>query len=150
MIKMHIQKMNEQHVAAVAEMEKLCFPVPWSESSVRNELFNPLSLWLVALHEGQVVGYIGSQRAGGESDVMNLAVHPQFRNRGIAIRLIEALQVKLIEQGNAALLLEVRKSNVPAIKLYEKMGFLTVGVRPNYYFSPREDAIIMRKELIES
>lgn len=150
MMDVQILKMDDEHVTAVAEMEKLCFPVPWSENSVRNELRNPLSLWLVAVCDGQVIGYVGSQSAAGESDIMNLAVHPDFRNRGLGLQLMQELMTHLRQDGILALLLEVRVSNAAAIALYEKLGFVTVGIRPNYYFSPREDARIMRKELIES
>ena len=143
---MMIVKMNESHVKAVAELEKICFSDPWSENSVASELKNKLALWLVAEEEGSVAGYIGSQTCGDESDVMNVAVHPDFRRRGIAESLVNALveQLKAIE--SRCLTLEVRVSNVPAISLYEKLGFSEVGRRKNYYRNPREDALIMRKE----
>lgn len=140
--------MEARHVFEIAEMERLCFPDPWSENSVASELDNPLSLWLVAEADGKVVGYIGSQSAAGESDIMNLAVLPEGRRFGVAMALISALEDSLKKAGNTALMLEVRDSNEPAITLYEKMGFVCVGVRPKYYFHPREDARIMRKELI--
>ena len=142
-----IVSMGEQHVSAVAELEKLCFSDPWSEKSVRDELSNPLSLWLVALAGEKVVGYIGSQTAADESDMMNLAVLPEFRRDKIGSRLVDELISLLKQQGSQALFLEVRESNHSAIGLYEKMGFAVVGVRPNYYFHPKENAIIMRKEL---
>lgn len=144
-----IRRMDESHVSAVAEMEKLFFSTPWSENSVRSELENSLSLWLVALDGETVCGYVGSQTAAGESDVMNLAVLPAYQRRGIGGMLTETLVKELRAAGSEALLLEVRESNAPAIGLYEKMGFVSVGVRPNYYFKPKENAIIMRKELKE-
>lgn len=143
-----ILPMQARHVSGIAEIEKLCFPDPWSETSVASELDNPLSLWLVAEKDGTVIGYIGSQSAAGESDIMNLAVLPEGRRFGVATALISALETALLKAGNTALMLEVRDSNAAAIALYEKMGFICVGVRPNYYFHPREDARIMRKELI--
>ena len=142
-----IVQMTENHVSAVAEMEKLCFSDPWSENSVRSELNNPLSLWLVALDGDKVVGYIGSQTAADESDMMNLAVLPEYRGMHIGSKLTEELTRFLISKGSTALFLEVRESNFPAIALYEKMGFEQIGLRPNYYFHPKENAIIMRKEL---
>ena len=143
---MMIVKMNEGHVKAVAELEKICFSDPWSENSVASELKNKLALWLVAEEEGRVAGYIGSQTCGDESDVMNVAVHPDFRRRGIAETLVNALVEELSAIGSRCLTLEVRASNVPAISLYEKLGFAEVGRRKNYYRNPREDALIMRKE----
>ena len=143
---MMIVRMNESHVSAVAELEKLCFSDPWSENSVASELKNKLALWLVAEEEGRVSGYIGSQTCGDESDVMNVAVHPDFRRRGIAEALVNRLVDELKAIDSHSLTLEVRASNVPAISLYEKLGFSEVGRRKNYYRNPREDALIMRKE----
>ena len=143
---MMIVRMNESHVTAVAELEKICFSDPWSEKSVASELNNKLALWLVAEEESRVAGYIGSQTCGDESDVMNVAVHPDFRRRGIAEALVKDLVDQLKAIGSRCLTLEVRASNAPAIALYEKMGFVEVGRRKNYYRNPREDALIMRKE----
>ena len=143
---MMIVRMNESHVKAVAELEKICFSDPWSENSVASELKNKLALWLVAEEEERVAGYIGSQTCGDESDVMNVAVHPDFRRRGIAETLVCALVEELKAIGSHCLTLEVRASNLAAIALYEKMGFAEVGRRKNYYRNPREDALIMRKE----
>ena len=143
---MMIVKMNEGHVKAVAELEKICFSDPWSENSVASELKNKLALWLVAEDKGRVAGYIGSQTCTDESDVMNVAVHPDFRRKGIAETLVNALVDELKAIESRCLTLEVRASNVPAISLYEKLGFAEVGRRKNYYRNPREDALIMRKE----
>ena len=138
--------MKAVHVPQVAALEKLCFADPWSENSVASELNNDLALWLVAMNDDTVVGYIGSQTVAGETDVMNIAVHPDWRRRGIAQSLIECLVVELKNRGSEALMLEVRASNAPAIALYEKLGFRQVGRRPNYYRNPKEDALILRKE----
>lgn len=141
-----ITNMTDAHVAQIAELEKLCFSAPWSESSVASELNNPLSLWLVAIDGAAVAGYIGSQRVDWEADVMNVAVHPDCRRRGIARKLVTALVSALAQNGVTSLTLEVRQSNIPAIALYEQLGFVQVGLRPNYYRNPRENALIMRKE----
>ena len=143
---MIIVKMKECHVSAVAELEKICFSDPWSENSVASELKNKLALWLVAEEEGTVAGYIGSQTCGDESDVMNVAVHPDFRRRGIAEALVNSLETELNDIGSHCLRLEVRASNAPAVSLYEKLGFAEIGRRKNDYRNPREDALILRKE----
>ena len=143
---MMIVRMNESHVSSVAELEKICFSDPWSENSVASELNNKLALWLVAEENGRVAGYIGSQTCGDESDVMNVAVHPDFRRCGIAEALVKGLVEALKAIGSRCLTLEVRASNVPAISLYEKLDFQEIGRRKNYYRNPREDALIMRKE----
>ena len=139
-------EMKAHHVPQVAALEKLCFADPWSEMSIASELGNIWSYWLVAVDGDQVVGYIGSQSSYDETDVMNVAVHPDWRRRGIAESLIENLIRELKNRGSHALLLEVRASNAPAIALYEKLGFVQVGCRKNYYRNPKEDALILRKE----
>ena len=116
---MRFLEMKAVHVPQVAALEKLCFADPWSENSVASELNNDLALWLVAMNDDTVVGYIGSQTVAGETDVMNIAVHPDWRRRGIAQSLIECLVVELKNRGSEALMLEVRASNAPAIALYE-------------------------------
>ncbi len=141
-----IALMNADHVAQVAALEAVCFRDPWSEKSVASELTNPLSLWLVAVEGERVAGYVGSQSVMGESDMMNVAVHPDYRRQKIAEKLCLALVEALKEKGNHCLTLEVRASNTPAKALYEKLGFAQVGLRRNYYRNPREDACIMRLE----
>lgn len=141
-----IKVMESRHVSAVAGLEKICFLDPWSEKSVASELDNPLSYWLVWEENGQILGYVGSQTVLGETDMMNVAVHPDARRRGIAEALILALVDGLREKESHCLTLEVRASNAPAIGLYEKLGFAQIGRRKNYYHNPKEDALILRKE----
>ena len=143
---MNITEMNASHVPQVAQLEQLCFADPWSEKSIASELTSKWSYWLVAVEDDRVVGYIGSQSSIDESDVMNVAVHPDFRRKGIAEKLINHLVEELKNRGSHTLLLEVRASNAPAIALYEKLGFTQVGCRKNYYHNPREDALILRKD----
>ena len=143
---MEIIPMTRQHVTQVAVLEKQCFSAPWSEASVAGELDNPLSVWLVCVDRGKVLGYVGSQTVLEESDMMNIAVLPEARRAGIGERLILSLIELLKDRGSRSLALEVRASNTPAISLYKKLGFLQVGRRPNYYRGPREDALILRKE----
>ena len=138
-----IIRMNESHVSAVAELERQNFSEPWPEIAVRSELTNKLALWLVAVEDGVVAGYVGSQTVLQEADMMNIAVADTHRRRGIARMLVE----ELIRQLDAyQLTLEVRASNAPAIALYESLGFTQVGRRKNYYPKPKEDALILRKE----
>ena len=143
---MMIVNMNESHVAQVAALEKICFSDPWSENSVASELKNPLSCWLVAEEDGEVAGYVGSQTVMDESDMMNVAVHPDYRRKGVAEKLVMELVEALKKRDSRCLTLEVRASNEPARALYEKLGFVQVGLRKNYYRNPREDALILRKE----
>ena len=143
---MMIVNMHESHIAQVAALEKICFSDPWSENSVASELKNPLSCWLVAEEDGVVAGYVGSQTVIDESDMMNIAVHPDHRRKGIAEALVMELVEALKKRESQCLTLEVRASNEPAKALYEKLGFAQVGLRKNYYRNPKEDALILRKE----
>lgn len=147
--KMHVRivPMNADHLDQVAELERICFPDPWSRNMLAEELDNALSAFLVALDDqDHVVGYAGVQVILDEGYITNVAVRPECRRQGIAGKL---LQVFLdFAQGNhlAFLTLEVRASNYDAIALYGSRGFRSVGRRKNYYEHPREDAIIMTKE----
>ena len=143
---MDIRLMTNKDTQQIAELEQICFSSPWSLSSIESELTNPLSLWLVAVDGEEIAGYVGSQSVMGEADMMNIAVKPSYRRNGLAQQLINELTVRLKENGVYSLTLEVRASNMPAIGLYEKMGFILVGRRPGYYRNPREDALILRKE----
>ena len=144
---MEIMKMNADHVASVAAIEKECFGRDgWSERSVAGELTNELALWLVAVEDGAVAGYVGSQTVCGETDMMKVAVTADFRRRGNGEMLVNALVEELKALESHSLTLEVRASNAPAQALYEKLGFKEVGRRPKYYQNPREDALILRKE----
>ncbi|MCI6955912.1 MAG: ribosomal protein S18-alanine N-acetyltransferase [Clostridiales bacterium] len=143
---MEFRKMTAGEVSQVAELEKLCFTLPWSEKSVAGELENPLALWLVAMEGDSLAGYVGSQTVMDETDMMNLAVAPQFRRQGVGEALVNALVASLKERGSRCLTLEVRDSNEAARALYAKLGFVEIGRRRGYYRDPREDALILRKE----
>ena len=141
-----LTEMKAEHVQQVAQLEKICFADPWSEMSIAHELESIWSFWLVAMDGDQLVGYVGSQSSIDEADIMNVAVNPGWRRQGVAESLINGLVAQLKDRGIHALMLEVRVTNEPAIALYEKLGFVEVGRRKNYYRNPKEDALILRKE----
>lgn len=143
---MTIMQMTSAHVPQVAQLERVCFQDPWSEQSIASELENPLSLWLVAMEEDRLLGYVGSQTVLDETDMMNVAVDPAARRQGVARALIQELTAQLKQRGSRKLSLEVRASNLGAIRLYESLGFARLGCRPGYYRNPREDAWILGKE----
>ena len=105
-----------------------------------------MSLWLIAEEDGAVCGYVGSQTVLDETDMMNIAVHPDCRRKGIAAALITELVSRLKARGSRVLRLEVRESNFSAIALYEALGFTQLGLRKNYYRNPKENALILGKE----
>ena len=147
MMDIKIVPMMQDDVPQVAALEAACFSDPWSAQILSNELQNELSLWLVAKDGDTVLGYVGSQSVLDEADMMNLAVRGPGVS-SIARLLVLSLCRQLHEKGVMSLTLEVRDSNEPAIRLYSSLGFLQVGRRPNYYFHPKEDARILRKDAL--
>ena len=147
--RMHVRivPMNADHLDEVAELERICFSVPWSRNMLAEELDNLLSAFLVALDDNdKVVGYAGVQIILDEGYITNVAVRPECRRQGIAAKLLQVFLDFAKANKLAFLTLEVRASNYDAIALYGSRGFRSVGRRKNYYEHPREDAIIMTKE----
>lgn len=136
-----IEPMTAAHVDRMEEIERLSFSVPWSRELLEAELTNPYVFYLVALSEGDVAGYIGIESVLDEGRVLNIAVHPIYRRRGIGCALMSAALE--ICGGLESLTLEVRESNSPAIALYSGFGFKPVGKRRSYYEKPTEDALLM-------
>ena len=147
--RMHVRivPMNGDHLDEVAELERICFSVPWSRNMLAEELDNLLSAFLVALDDNdRVVGYAGLQVVLDEGYITNVAVRPECRRQGIAAKLLQVFLDFATANKLAFLTLEVRASNYDAIALYGSRGFRSVGRRKNYYEHPREDAIIMTLE----
>ena len=140
---MELVKLTEAHIPQMVELEKICFSLPWTADMIKSELNNPSCLYLAAVDGDTLVGYIGVQTVLDEGYINNVAVRPEYRRQGIAAALISLLVDQARAIGLAFMTLEVRESNAPAISLYEKLGFTTVGRRKNYYEKPREDAILM-------
>ena len=140
---MNIEKLSQKHLDDVYELEKICFSSPCSREDLEKQIDIDTSYFLVAEVDGKVVGYMGLQIFSGEGYVTNVAVLPEYRHQGIAAALIE----KQLENPMDFITLEVRQSNIPAINLYTKMGFESVGNRPNFYSNPTENAIIMTRNL---
>lgn len=141
---MKIVSMDKKHIERVAELEKLCFSSPWSEKALEEELENENAVFLVS---EDVSGYVGCHFVCGDGAMTNLAVHPDHRRKGIAKALLTALEDEGRKLGAEAISLEVRKSNLSAIRLYEQMGYKTVGERPNFYTKPTENAVLMTLEI---
>lgn len=137
------EKFKKEHLDSVCELERLCFSNPWSRRDLESQINSDTSFFLVAVENGRVTGYMGLQIFSGEGYVTNVAVHPDFRRRGTAAALIS----QQLKNKMDFITLEVRESNAPAVSLYEKFGFEKIGVRPNFYTAPEENAIIMTKVL---
>lgn len=144
---MNIVLMAENHISALAAIERACFSEPWSENGLREELTNPNALFLAAEEGDTVLGYIGCQAVIDEGYITNVATAPEYRRKGVARALVRALTACATEKQLSFLTLEVRVSNAPAIALYEGEGFRPVGSRKSYYAAPAEDALLMTRYL---
>lgn len=140
-----IRKMTEDDVDQVGEIEESIFPLPWSKKSFQEAVNRKNTIYLVAESEGEILGYCGLWNIIGEGEITNVAVKTGHRRRKIARGLLEQLMHMGVEEGVEAFTLEVRVSNMAAIRLYESLGFVTEGIRKNFYEKPQEDALIMWK-----
>lgn len=142
-----VRNLNFNDLDAAAEIEKICFSLPWSKESIGKELLNKLAYYQCATVNNIVVGYMGMWKICDEGHITNVAVLPEYRKNGIATMLINKMidVCKCSEIYNMTL--EVRESNIGAINLYEKFGFVSAGKRPNYYQKPNESAIIMWRKI---
>ena len=143
-----IEPMRLRDLDQVLRIERLSFSAPWSRAAFLSELLeNDRARYFVARIGDQVVGYTGMWIIIDEGHITNVAVQPHWRNRGIATQLLDALDDVARANGVRRMTLEVRKSNIVAHTLYEKLGFRDAGIRRAYYRDNNEDAIIMWKEL---
>ncbi|HBG92028.1 MAG TPA: ribosomal-protein-alanine N-acetyltransferase [Nitrospiraceae bacterium] len=142
-----IRTMQESDLPSIVKIERLSFSTPWSETSFFNEIYKQRSIPKVAVIDDRIAGYICANHVADEGHILNLAVHPDFRGKGIANTLVENILEELKENACRFLYLEVRASNNAARKLYEGFGFSVVGTRKEYYTEPKEDAVIMMLRL---
>lgn len=137
------REMTPDDAAETETVEKECFSVPWSRESFWREAVNENTLYLVAVENEKIIGYMGAWIMAGEAQVTNVAISPAHRRRGIATNLMAEFIRRAKKRGASAITLEVRPSNAAALRLYEKFGLKSVGRRKGYYLDNGEDAIIM-------
>lgn len=147
--KTEIAVMSEEDIENIAQIEKECFSTPWSEAGLRSELSNDSAFFLTAKKEGKIAGYMGMHIILDECYIANIAVLPDFRRQGIGNSLLDSAEKIADEKGCRFISLEVRVSNNPAIRLYEKRGYISMGERKNFYSDPTENALIMTKNFSE-
>ena len=146
--------MSKQHIKAVSQIERECFSNAWSENAFYQELENPMSLTLVALHINDVLlnetvaGFVNVRIVNGEVYINNIAVSQPFRRMGYGKGLLLSLEDIVRSENASFITLEVRESNFPAISLYASLGYKTVGKRKGFYRDPVENAVLMTKYLI--
>ena len=140
-----IRQMNDADVEAVAKIEEATFSMPWKPDDFRDMIRRDNMTYLVAEADGMIIGGAGMRNILGDGEITNVAILSEYRGRGYGKRLIAELLKAGRELGAKDFTLEVRVSNTPAIRLYESLGFVLEGVRPNFYERPTEDALIMWK-----
>jgi len=144
---MLVRRMLSEDIEAVTELEFLCFKDAWTEKHFRHELQNSrISVPMVAEIRGEIVGYIVPWFIEDEIHIANIAVSPLYRRHRIGEHLLDTILEEGEKQGSRFVYLEVRVSNVAAIQLYKKCGFVTAGIRAKYY-QDGEDALLMEKYL---
>ena len=141
-----IRTLTLTHLNAIENIERSSYSTPWSRSMFAGELAKPASLCLGAFEGDDLVGYLIISRYVDAWHVMNIAVDPEFRRRGIATALLERFFELTADGSKRGYTLEVRVSNLGAIKLYEHLGFTPRGTRRGYYTDNREDALIMWRD----
>lgn len=140
---MELKPLTETMLPQLEELEKLCFSLPWSAAMFLPELSDPSCFWICALEGDSVLGYAGMKTVLDEGYISNVAVRPEARRRGIADRLMSALEEEAGKRSLSFLTLEVRESNEAAVSLYHKHGYVLCGRRPGYYERPKEAALLM-------
>ncbi len=137
-----IRQATKEDAAAIADIEKACFSVPWSEEAIKETLCESNSLFYCALCGEKLFGYIGSYSVLDEVYITNIAVLKEYRKNGAARALLKRLSEDSKKSKKAFVTLEVRKSNLPAVSLYESEGFVLSGERKDFYEKPCEDGLI--------
>jgi ribosomal-protein-alanine N-acetyltransferase len=150
-IKLEIGEYEEGDLREIVAIERDSFLTPWSENIFRNEMTCPISRMLVGrsyhLQKRLVAAYLVYWSVEDEIHIHNIAVRPELRRNGIATRMLEEALRRSRREDAHRVTLEVRRSNLPAQRMYEKFGFSVKGVRPGYYSDTREDALIMWADL---
>jgi ribosomal-protein-alanine N-acetyltransferase len=145
-VMIEIRRLDLVDLSAIETIEQRSYPTPWSRSMFASELAKPTSICLGAFEGADLVGYVINSRYVDAWHVMNVAVEPEHRGRGIATALLERLFALTRDEERRGYTLEVRVSNEDAIRLYEKLGFDSRGIRRGYYTDNREDALIMWRD----
>lgn len=143
--KFQIREMQEKDIVQVEEIEQRLFSVPWSEKSFLSACTVKENIYLVCMQGEKVAGYCGLWTVLGEGNITNMAVAEEYRRKGVAEALMEEMEQRGREKDVEVFFLEVRESNIPARRLYEKTGYEQIGIRKKFYEKPTENAIIMSK-----
>lgn len=144
-----LDNLKTKYLDSLVELENKCFKIPWSRNMFLGDVDNPNAYYILLINDDRVIGYCGLYRVLDESSITNIAVHPDFRKKGLATLMLKNIFEYCLKSSISFVTLEVRESNKDAMKLYMDNGFELVGERKNYYADNRETAILMTKYLKE-
>lgn len=142
-MKILVRPLRDTDIEELSRIEAASFSMPWSAEDFRGLLLRDYCLYVVAEADGHIAGCAGLTDSFHEGNIDNVVTAPEYRNLGVGSKMLEELLRLGAERGITAYTLEVRVSNAPAIRLYEKFGFVSEGIRPEFYEKPTEDAMIM-------
>jgi ribosomal-protein-alanine N-acetyltransferase len=147
-VEIELRNMEKGDIPEILAIENVSFPTPWADHAFLSELRNKFAYYNVAVHDGKVVGYCGMWLFSGEAHITTIAVHSDWRGRGLAKTFMNTLINHARSHGAITMILEVRPSNSAARILYKNMGFRQIGCRRNYYLETHEDALVMMRNLL--
>ncbi len=143
MTELELAPVSREDMEQLLELERLSFASPWTRGMFESEFDNPFA-FIIGLWDGsRLVAYLDYWIMGDEAHVMTIGVHPDYRRRGLALRLMNEMVAAVRHARCAYVILEARVSNTPALALYSKLGFVRVGTRKKYYTDNGEDAVVM-------
>lgn len=140
---LRFEPLRAEHLKTIVEIERAGQSAPWSEASFRNEIGHKHAIFLVAIVDGEIAGYVGLWLLIDEAHITTVMVRADQRQHGLGAKLVREALRRARERGAAAATLEVRAGNAPAIRLYESLGFESVATRKRYYPDNNEDALVM-------
>ena len=140
---MEIRRSNPNDATAISDIEDICFPDAWERKDILSYITGEGGMCFTALEDGRPIGYIIGRLIAPEAEIYRIAVHPDYRRRGVGYRLLSYALKTERGRGLECTFLEVREGNLAARSLYASYGFSEIGKRKNYYKDPTEDAVVM-------
>ena len=137
-----VRQMEEKDIDSLVIIEEECFSLPWSKKAFQESYVKDYAYFFVAEIDKEIVGYVGLYKMGNDGDITNIGIFSLHRRKGIGYKLMSSVLDFAKRENMEHITLEVRESNIPAIALYEKLGFVKVGIRKDFYEKPVENAII--------
>ena len=140
-------ELSDEYLNSLCELENLCFSIPWTKGMFEEEIKSNMTHYIICVEDEKVIGYAGLWKVIDEGQITNVAVHPDYRRRGLAQKMLSKLINDTTKLGICSYTLEAREGNIGAISLYKKLGFVQNGLRKEYYADNKENAVLMILEV---